>query len=267
MSFPAGKTVYTEEFPPCRGMGISLTDPEVTSVLTEEIAPQVLDAAGNDQVASMMAAVVETDFEQEQIAEVLSGHDEIENWSVGEALAEMYLTDNHECYFPWPTSRDERKPNVSLPGADLVGFRILAHGDARFAYGEVKTSSDDSHPPAVVYGPHGLQNQLEDLRDNKRIRRDLLKYLGYRASGATWEAYFLRASKRYLQNDSDVCLFGVLIRDVEPDPADLKDRVHNIGTACPPSMGIELLALYLPNGRISQLGADVVQAVSQGGAP
>ncbi len=110
-----------------------------------------------------------TEFAQEHLAEALADPDDIENWRVGEAIAEAYLTEHRNCQFPWPDGRDERKNGSSLPGADLVGIQHDAKGD-RFAFGEVKTSGQAKHPPGVMYGRTGLKQQLEDLFDKVEIR-------------------------------------------------------------------------------------------------
>src|SRR5438105_42178 len=85
----------------------------------------------------------------------------------------------------------------------------------RFAFGEVKTSSEAAYPPGACYGATGLKQQLEDLRDNSVIRDDLVRYLGHRAAtGPTWKNQFLDAAGSYFANKSDVRVFGVMIRDV-----------------------------------------------------
>ena len=111
-----------------------------------------------------------------------------------------------------------------------------------------------------MYGRTGLKQQLEDLRDSTSIRDDLFKYLGYRAKGAVWLQSFRRAGKRYLVNKSDVRLFGFLVRDVSPHRDDVRARVESLGKGCPDGTRIELIALYLPIGRLEGIGDDAVAA-------
>ncbi|MEO1474753.1 MAG: hypothetical protein AAFS13_00100 [Pseudomonadota bacterium] len=144
-----------------------------------------------------------------------------------------------------------------MPGADLVGFRTDDDGDA-LAFGEVKTSTEQQYPPGAVYGRTGLKQQLEDLRDREHIRDDLLKYLCHRAKNANWKARFIEASRRYLQDKSDVHLFGFLVRDVQPNEDDLRVRVTKLAENKPVSTNVELYALYLPNGRIDGIGASIL---------
>ena len=61
---------------------------------------------------------------------------------------------------------------------------------------------------------------------------------------------FQRAGKRYLANKSDVRLFGFLVRDVSPHKDDVRVWVERLGQGCPDGTRIELLALYLPVGRL-----------------
>jgi hypothetical protein len=195
---------------------------------------------------------------------VLQDPDRVEDWRVGEAIAEAYLTDHRSCEFPWPDGRDERKGGSSLPGADLVGFGIDRDGDC-FAFGEVKTSREGRYPPGTMHGRTGLKRQLEDLRDSDAIRDDLVRYLAHRAGSASWRARFQRAVHRYLGNPSDVQLYGVLVRDVEPHEDDLRRRVDEFGAGCPKGMCIELLALYLPEESLDGIGEEIVLRRAGGG--
>ena len=209
----------------------------------------------------LLAGVAETEFAQEQLAEVLAIPNKIENWRVGEAIAEAYLTEHRKCLFPWPDGRDERKSGSSLPGADLVGIQIDDQGD-RLAFGEVKTSTEEKYPPGAIYGRTGLKLQLEDLRDKTKIRDDLFKYLCHRANKADWMSRFKAASRRYLANKSDIQIFGILIRDVTPNLDDVRVRVESLSKGRPDATHIELLSLYLPAGTIKKLSSKALAAKS-----
>lgn len=146
-----------------------------------------------------------------------------------------------------------------------VGFQRDKQGE-RFVFGEVKTSREAEYPPSVVYGRTGLKQQLEDLRDKVDIRDGLVKYLGHRAKNALWEDRFKAATKRFLNNKSDVRLFGVLVRDVEPHEDDVRIRVEKLGKDCPKGTQIELLALYLPSGAIGNLATQALATRAGGNA-
>ena len=263
MTVARGTPVYSTGNPPCIGLGLTWSSEELNTALGGPVSAVLFDDEGRTSFEQMMREVVETEFEQDRLLRVFRHPERVEDWRVGEAIAKTWLTDHHKCYFPWPDRRDERRSGSSLPGADLVGLHADAHGDC-LAFGEVKTSYDAKQPPGLMYGRTGLKKQLEDLRDNISIRDDLFKYLGYRAQGASWKKRFQQAGVRYLNNKSDVRLFGFLVRDVPPHENDVRVRVKSLGQGCPDSMKIKLLALYLPAGRIKGIGAAAVEFRSEG---
>ncbi|MEL6244018.1 MAG: hypothetical protein AAFQ21_00425 [Pseudomonadota bacterium] len=230
---------------------------ELDAAITDRVSALVLDDDGKADIDGILNSLAETEFAQDGLRAILADPNHLDDWRVGEAIAEAYLSDHCACEFPWPDGRDERKSGSSLPGADLVGFRTDDDGDA-LAFGEVKTSTEQQYPPGAVYGRTGLKQQLEDLRDREHIRDDLLKYLCHRAKNANWKARFIEASRRYLQDKSDVHLFGFLVRDVQPNEDDLRVRVTKLAENKPVSTNVELYALYLPNGRIDGIGASIL---------
>ena len=96
---------------------------------------------------------------------------------------------------------------------------------------------------------------MKNLRDDTLIRNRLLSYLGYRAKNAQWEDSFKTATRRYLNDQMDVSVFGVLVRDVLPDEQDLKRRVAQLSSGNRVPLRMEAIALYLPNGTIDRLPA------------
>lgn len=262
----ATATHYTLGAPPVSGAGFGVAAEVLDEALAGPVATVVFDDAGREAITTLLEGLADTEFARENLESLLDDAPEPEDWRVGEALAEVFLTVNRACLFPWPDGRDERKRGSSLPGADLVGFQRDGQVD-RFAFGEVKTSTEHAHPPGAAYGRHGLKRQLEDLRDCRTIRNDLVKYLGHRASNASWRDRYRSAAAIYLRNPHEIRIFGVLVRDVPPHQDDLRARVTNLGQHCPGSTVIELLAIYLPQGRIATLGASVVAARRKGGNP
>lgn len=258
-------THYTLGIFPVTGVGLSVSPIDLDAALIGPVASLVFDDAGNDEIAALLGGVTDTEFAQDNLDMLLHHVREPEEWRVGEALAEYYLTECRNCYFPWPDGRDERKRGSSLPGADLVGFQCDGEGD-HFVFGEVKTSAEQNYPPGAAYGRHGLKQQMEDLRDRSEIRDDLVKYLAHRAVNATWKERFQSAASVYLRDNSDVRIFGLMVRDVPPSEDDLRVRVTRLGQNCPTSTVIELLALYLPQGRIATLGIQVVTTRQSGGS-
>ena len=240
-------------------------DEELDAALGGPVATVLFDDEGRASIESMLVDLKETDFEQDGLRRIPSDSDPFKNWQVGEAIAEVYLTDHRSCYFPWPVGRDKRKSGSSLPGADLVGLGKDEDGDC-LAFGEVKTSYVAKYPPGVMYGPKGLKKQMKDLRDREKIRYNLFMYLGHRANTADWRSRFQAAAIRYLQNSSEFQQYGFLIRDVPPDCRDLRACVQKLSENCPDGTRIELIALYLPEGRIKGIGKAVVEKRT-GGKP
>lgn len=255
MTLPIGKEQYILSAQNCEGCGLLWTAQEFDSSV-DTIMKQLSDNLGTTEVSEMLASVVETEFEQETLRRVLdtSGHEE--NWRVGEAIAESYLIDHRSSTFPWSDIRDQRKRGSSLPGADLIGISVKDHQDC-FAFGEVKTSSDQSYPPSVIYGEKGLSKQLQNLRDDETLRSKLVLYLAYRAKNASWLRRFKNAASRFLADTRDIKLFGFLVRDVRPDKRDLESSVDTLGENHSQTMLIELIALYLPFNTISELGSTI----------
>lgn len=257
---PAGTVAYTLGHPPVIGTGLAWSEQETEQAVTGPVASVVYDDAGTQALASLLSGLPETGFTRAKVLATLSQTAAVENWRVGEALAESYLVHHRNCHFPWPDGRDIRKSGSSLPGADLVGFQQNG-GHHRFAFGEVKTSSEKKYPPGACYGETGLKQQLEDLRNDLGIRDDLVKYLGHRAAnGAAWKDQFMDAAGRYFADKSDIRVFGLLVRDVPPHLDDVRVRISALAKGCPALMAIELLAIYLPESSIEKLGALAAQS-------
>lgn len=263
MTIAAGTIQYQLGTVPVTGCGFSYSANELDTALSGSVAGVVYDDSGKADIESLVAGLAETDFEKGEVERILSDTKPPENWRVGEALAETYLVDQKDCFFPWPDGRDERKSGSSLPGADLVGFQSNGSDDF-FAFGEVKTSTENKYPPGTMHGRTGLKQQLEDLKDDVKIKDDIFRYLGFRAQKSPWEDRFRRAAKNYIQSKTNVRVFGFLVRDVEPNQYDLRARVTKLAKNQHADMVIELLALYLPQNSIGQLSNKVVSSRSGG---
>ena len=249
---------------PVTGMGIGLPVDQLDQQLAGPVAALVFDDEGVRDLGELLDGLADTEFSRENLDALLADASAPEGWRVGEALAEHHLNVDHDCFFPWPDGRDERKRGSSLPGADLVGFQNKDSRE-RFVFGEVKTSSHASYPPGATYGRHGLKQQMEDLRNRRDIRDGLVRYLGHRASGADWCVRYQAAVAVYLNDTCEVRLFGMLVRDVSPHEDDLRVRVSTLTDGCPDAMAIGLVAIYLPPGSIATLSAKVVASRQHGG--
>ena len=233
--------------------GFSFSQTETDAALTGRVIPSLRDSTGAEEVERLLSAVATTEFASGQLRAALTDNREMPDWQVGEAIAEAYLEDHHDCQFPWPMSRDARNPRGSLPGTDSVGFQ--KHGVSyRMAFGETKTSSDKNRPPQVWNGRSGLKKQLEGLRDSSAVKSHIVvRYLGIRANGAAWKETYMVAAARYLAELTDVALFGVLVRDTAPHENDALGRAKALAKDCPKDTAIGIIVLYLPTNQISGL--------------
>jgi hypothetical protein len=255
-----GVTAYELGNSPVTATGHRFTAAELSTTLKDRLPSILFDEAGKAQVRDVLSGLATTDFKADQIEAALAVPPPLRNWQVGEAIAEAYLVDHRDCDFPWPSGRDLRNPNASPTGADLVGFHRDPKG-TRFAFGEVKTSEEDRRPPQVVTGRHGLAKQLEELRDSAPVKNHLVyQYLGIRAAASDWKDTYRLAASRYLENPADVSLFGVLVRDIDPDQEDLSQRIATLAKKCPDQTTIELRAFYLPSKTIATLAATALQS-------
>lgn len=252
MPIAAGTEVYVADHPPVTARGYSFNDAELDDLLAD-VQTVLRDETGSSEVETLLAGVATTDFAHATLQQVLRSDRQPEHWRIGEAIAESYLVEHRDCEFPWPGGRDLKNPESSPAGTDLVGFQQPDGASARFSFAEVKTSTHSAYPPSLMHGRHGLKQQLDDLRDSAEVKDGLVKYLGLHAPGRTWVATYRQAASRYIHDRSDVIIFGVLVRDVDPNHLDCSGRANKLSQQCPALTVIELLALYLPAGSIPTL--------------
>ena len=209
---------------------------------------RALDQNFENDVAQRLQDLASTGASAEWLTRFLDDEpsDEILPWRVGEAIAEAVLEDSHNVIFPWNMRRDERHPRASLPGADLVGISVEPHG-CRLVFGEVKSSSDASSPPAVVTGRSGMVQQLERLIDDNRMQRSLIKWLTARIGNDDKAASLDEALIAFVETrGTSVRIIGVLVRDTPPRESDVSARGRALGQrVCEPG-SVELHAMYMP---------------------
>jgi hypothetical protein len=253
-----GRKAYENRHGTVEVAGFALSAGEIEAALQHRVVPALRDDEGNAEIEQLLGALATTQFATETLRSALTAPRDIPDWQVGEALAEAYLEDHHDCSFPWPMSRDARNPRASLQGTDSVGFQ--RHGTSyRIAFGETKTSTDTNCPPGVWNGRSGLKKQLEGLRDSTEIKSHIVvRYLGIRATnGASWRQIYEAAAARYLANPCDVALFGVLVRDTQPNELDVSARAKSLAKGCPTETSISIVVIYLPAGHIPKLPQQV----------
>jgi len=222
------------------------------NALTNEVYNKVYDIHGiNDLIDSILQGLSDTGFNKESLLSVFSCNDKITNWEIGEAYAQTYIEDNYHSYLPWNINRDTKKPGSSLPGADIVGLH--SHNNSVFfLFGEIKTSSQKKYPPSVTYGPDGLKKQLEELCTEEETIITLIKYLGFRLKNTKYWDMYQKAFYNYHINNFNVHIFGVLVRDVDPNKKDLSERAKSLASYCINGRQVYLTAIYLPQDAISK---------------
>jgi hypothetical protein len=211
----------------------------------------VVRARITDEASSFEADLTglgSTGMSAEFVERLLKAVPEPNDWEIGEAFAECALQHDSglEVFLPWNTVRDRRTPRASLPGADLVSFCRDGH-KVLLLFGEVKTSSDVSSPPNVMYGGSGMTWQLQASATRLDIQHALLRWLQSRCRDAPYREFFEKAVRRYLSSEGkDLLLMGILIRDTNPDERDLKSRGETLEKMLGLPTRINLLAWYLP---------------------
>jgi hypothetical protein len=144
-------------------------------MLAGDVRAIIHDDAGVAEVEALLTGVATTEFAVTAVQQILRTTRQVEPWRVGEAIAEVYLVEHRHCEFPWPGGRDLKNPVSSPAGTDLVGFQLPAEASVRFSFDEVKTSNHQNYPPSLVYGRHGLKQQLENLRDSTAVKDALVR--------------------------------------------------------------------------------------------
>lgn len=228
--------------------GISIVDGNAfESFMSNDVVSRLHDEEGANEFEAHLRGLASTGFANKSLDEILAAEiPEERDWAVGEAMAEAYLTRQHDVTWPWNMARDKRTPKASLPGADLVGFETKGD-DVRLVLGEVKASGDVSTPPGVMNGRSGMRHQIDNIASNLGLINQLLRWLLPRCKRTAHETSFNAAITLFLNSGNKaVALFGVLIRDTEPNELDLQARGQSLaGTLHAPST-CQLIALYLP---------------------
>jgi len=228
--------------------GISIVDGDIYhSFIENEVVSRLHDEEGAQEFVTCMRGLATTGFAEDSLNAILAAEvSEERSWAVGEAWAEAYLESEFAITWPWNMERDKRTPKASLPGADLVGFEIKKNV-IRLALGEVKTSSDNDTPPNVMVGRSGMTHQIDNLASNLGLINQLLKWLLPRCKGTAHEVSFNAAIMLFLESGNKaVALFGVLVRDTQPNELDLKTRGQSLANILQAPATCQLIAIYLP---------------------
>ena len=240
--------IYEEQAQQVSWRGVSMEDNDKFNVfISTNVSSRFHDEEGSAEFESHLQGLANTGFARKNLHAIMEAEiPEQRTWAVGEAMAEAYLEHEYQITWPWNMARDRRNPNASLPGADLVGFKTDGTG-MKLVLGEVKTSTDPNTPPSVMSGRSGMVHQINNLPSNLRIIGQLLKWLHSRCKGTNHEAMFNAAVRVFLDSGNKViALFGVLIRDTEPNELDLRSPSQTLIRNLQDPTTCNLIAIYLP---------------------
>lgn len=245
-----------------RGLSFTISR-EFTSFLQTRVRSRLDDEEGTEDYQRHLRGLnLLTGMGHKSLESVLiAGVSEERNWVGGEAFAEAYLIETKGVIFPWNMERDKRNPFGSLPGADLVGF-IAENADYRLALGEVKTSSEQNYPPQVMSGRSGhMGHQIDKLAHDLTTIHHLVKWLYFKVRKGPYRDAFDRSCINYFNSGcKSVALFGIVIRDTQPNERDLSVRGEALRRRLTSPTQCDLVALYLP-WKLDQL----IPSIRQGG--
>lgn len=240
---------HIEPINPHSYYGVIYDEDYIKDTFPNEVKTRLLDSEGTDELVNGLS---KAEFGSDFLYNILSLDDSFEehpDWRIGEAFAELVLEEDYGVRFHYNELRDARNPRGNKTGADIVGF-VEMEGKTVFVFGEVKSSNDTRRPPQVLYGKTGLINQLEGLIEKPTKRGELIRYLGFKVidkdDTSPFREDFISALRAYKEDSSSFFLFGVLIRDVDPEERDLRARYLGLVGNIEQSTGLNLSALYLP---------------------
>jgi hypothetical protein len=248
--------VYQHTVSTTRGYeGILFDNNEAQEMLSNNVKDLLLDTPQrNELLNSLQALKQDTGFEASEtlLVDIQALQDEnvnVQDFRIGEAIAEVVLQQHFSCQFYWNELRDARNPKGNKAGADLVGF-IEIDNEVLFLFGEVKTSSENNSPPQVMTNPGGIEHQLQDLYNDINKRRILISYIYSKlplVDNQNFKNDFDNALKNYYRKDGfNYTLYGILVRDTPQNESDVKDSYDRLKLIALKPIGLKLLAIYLP---------------------
>jgi len=220
--------------------------------LSSRVKEKFYDVEGSVSLIEEFQDIASTGFEKELLVNMFSASPLIEDWKIGEALAECYLEDFEKIRFYYPPSRDTRNPKANFQGADLVGFIDIDENTTLFLFGEVKTSGDKSSPPQVMYGRSGMIDELRRIKNDPNLRNAIIRWLGFKVRDLPdddpFKKDYRKALKIYIKDDAEnkYFLLGILVRDTTPKDTDLKSRYDSLKNDLPREVRLKLIAMYIP---------------------
>jgi hypothetical protein len=225
--------------------GVLFAQDEFPNFIKQTISPLYRDTEFNDQLIEK--AIEMTGFESDNLREVFKVFPKVSTFRIGELIAEKIVESRYKAVFTYNSDRDLKNLQSNNTGADLVGFIEMEDGAFRFLFGEVKTSSDLSTPPNVMYGSDGMIDQLIALNTGNNKIAELVKWMFIKCSSVKdlqIQKCISESMQHFAKDTNDIRFVGVLVRDTSPSELDLKNRYKHLVKNTKNNENIQLMAVY-----------------------
>lgn len=212
--------------------GLVINEGEDLDLLASKLKSIIDDSETAESILENFDTIGLTGFSSDilrEIANLTLPEEHYEEWRVGEALSQVLLEENYRCIVPFSKESNTTNHKTSNTGIDLLGLALGEDDSVLLLFAEVKTSSENRNPPQIVHGSSGcLTDQLKDIIKNKQKRMEHMRYLA-KEFGSDHEniAQFVDAMNNYLDR-GHYDLYGVVIRDTEPNERDLSQTANAI---------------------------------------
>lgn len=211
--------------------------------LKSDVANRVFDKPTIDAFAAEIAALSADGFDVSVLTDIQNAPYATTFADVGEGIADLFLMERHGAFLPSNRRRDLKNPNASQAGADIAGYVVQADGSYCFLFGEVKSSSDGNTPPSVMSNPSsGMVAQIKRVCEARGYQRTLMYYLRERSQDAVNKPFYDSALQNLAKGNLE--LVGVLVRDTQPNTADVKLPMGKMSKVVPPQYRCHVYVLH-----------------------
>lgn len=230
--------------------GLKISSSEDIAALVRKVKGVLDDSATADEISDNFDTLGLAGFSEDYLNEIINlnpADSYYTPWRTGEALAEILLTENYNCWIPFSKQSDTTNLATSQTGVDLLGIASNDNGNILLLFAEVKTSSEATRPPRIVHGSGRdcLTAQLKDVINSRQKQAICIRYLAARFKQQHPRIdEFVAAVKSHQQGKFAV--YGVVVRDTAPHKDDLEATSNSIAndTACQ-SHPTSLFALHV----------------------
>ncbi|MFW5891581.1 MAG: hypothetical protein ACOCUI_05130, partial [bacterium] len=111
-----------EDLEPVPYTGLLFITDDFKDYLHNRVKDQFFDTQWTQQLIEEAEELEETGFSSSNLLDIFGSQAVPDTWRIGETLAECVLEDYDNYKFYYNSSRDQKNPNSSQTGADLVGI-------------------------------------------------------------------------------------------------------------------------------------------------